>query len=163
MQPYLDIQTPEEFWAWYSEGRPDCDKEQFDRFIKLLGVKYFVPGGCNANNILFDDLKSLFDHTVKVLTEDNKYYVVSQPYNHVRPRDIMDKYYLYGHMAWTHGFHHPETYLIIFSDKIIEFLDSSMNASALFTHDTEEYLKQLYFYGKSMLPDKLRDLTFVEV
>ena len=155
----LDIQTPEEFWAWYSEGRPDCDRTQFDRFIKLLGVKYFVPGRYDSN-ALTPDLRVMFDHVCRVLTEDNKYYTVVQPYNHVKPRDIMCKYYLQNHMAWMQGFHHPDTYLIIFSDDIMEFLTNSMN---LFLTDTEGYLKQLYAYNDTMLPDRLRGLTFLEV
>ena len=159
MEQYLDIKTPEEFWSYYSEYRAESDKDCFDSLVNKLDVKYFVPCTHNVNN-LPEDLAAMFDHPCRVLTKNNKYYTILQPYNHVDPRQLMDKYYLRNHIAWMHGFHHPKTYLIILSDDIMEFL---MDAMDLWNTDKLKYLKQLYAYNDCVLPDELRDMVWDEV
>lgn len=93
MKQQLDIETPDEFWTDYTENVSDCNQKIYFSLVNKLGIKYFVPYIHNENN-LPQDLNELFDHPCRVLTANNRYYTIVQPYNYVKINQIMNKYYL---------------------------------------------------------------------
>lgn len=165
MKQQLDIETPNEFWTDYTENVSDCNQKIYFSLVDKLGIKYFVPYIHNENS-LPQDLNELFDHPCRVLTANNRYYTIVQPYNYVKINQIMNKYYLKNYIAWTTGFHYHDTYAIIFTDEIIEFLSKSaylLNGKYKSDEDRMkcqlEYLNKLYRYADFVLPDELKAMN----
>lgn len=169
MRQQLDIETPDEFWADYTknytESNGDITQKLYNSLVNKLNIKYFVPY-IHDETSLPQDLRELFDHPCRVLTADNRYYTIVQPYNYVKIKQIVNKYYLKNYVAWTTGFRYHDVYAIIFTDEIIEFLSkSALLLNGEYKNNEErmkcqiEYLNKLYRYAGYVLPDELRTMT----
>ena len=165
MKQQLDIETPDEFWTDYTENVSDCNQKIYFSLVDKLSIKYFVPY-IHDESSLPQDLQELFDHPCRVLTANNRYYTIVQPYNYVKINQIMNKYYLKNYITWTTGFHYHDAYAIIFTDEIIEFLSKSaylLNGKDKSDEDRMkcqlEYLNKLYRYADFVLPDELKAMN----
>lgn len=162
MNKYLDIQTPDEYFQGkYIETSMGKDfayvRETFYDFVKNMEVKYFIPIPWNLNKC-FNGFRDFVDHASCILTADNKYYLILQPYIHVHPRLFYEKYYLKNQMAYyPHGFQNTNTYMIIFTKDFMEFMND-MYKEYKTTTDTE-YLYHLHEYCENVLPDSVRNLA----
>ena len=72
---------------------------------------------------------------------------------------------------WPHGFHHPDTYMIVFSDKFIKFMREYCESGDFGYEERRDkigrkipidldYMMSLYENCDTLLPDCIRDKHF---
>lgn len=173
----LDISTPEEYWH-YNYGDEHDDKDIFDKFVQDMDIRYFLPVSFLwklKDECVFAGFSNMLDHMCAFITRDNQYYLLLQPCKQVHPEDFFNKYCLRNQMAfWPHGFHHPDTYMIVFSDRFIKFMRAYCESGDFGDFGYEkhrdkigrkipvnlDYMMSLYENCDTLLPDCIRDKHF---